>query len=133
MSIKIFSISSFHISKIFPLNLLLSIFEVLSIYFHHKNQYCKAPNVTRFITYLSQTLSHKGVPLKPITAMITNVDFNLVQLTTANGFLIKIENIQWHTHTHTLHIDFTLETQTEKTNNIFRDAPLILYSSSVHF
>jgi hypothetical protein len=51
------------------------------------------------------------------------VDFNLVQLITANIFLIKIEKIQWHTHT--LHRYFTLETQTGKTRNMFRATPLL--------
>jgi hypothetical protein len=59
------------------------------------------------------------------------VDFNLVQLITANRFLIKIEKIQWHTHITQRFYPFTLETQTGKTNNLFRATPLILYSSSI--
>jgi hypothetical protein len=32
-----------------------------------------------------------------------------------------------HTHTHTLNEDFTLETQTGKTSNLFRATPIIFY------
>jgi hypothetical protein len=81
---------------------------------------------------MSQTLDHKGVPLKPITTMIQYVYFNLVQLITANEFLIKIEK-DTITHTHTLHRDFTLETQIEKTNNLFRVSPLILIHHHFHY
>jgi hypothetical protein len=34
-------------------------------------------------------------------------------------------------HTHTLHKYFTLETQTGKTNHLFRVAPIIIYSSYI--
>jgi hypothetical protein len=68
---------------------LIFIFELLAISLHLKNQYCRSPIVTRLITVPSQTPDHKGIPLKPIISLIPNVDFNLVQLFTANRFSIK--------------------------------------------
>jgi hypothetical protein len=87
-----------------------------------KNQYHISPiGFTRLIKDPIQTLSHKGVPLKIITTLIPIVDFNLeIQLFTENIFLIKIEKIQWCTQT--LHKYFTLETQIEKTSNMFSAA-----------
>jgi hypothetical protein len=104
---------------------------MLAISFHLKNQYHRSPTVTRLIIVSSQTHSHKGIPLKPKTSLIHNVYLKLVKLIIANRFLIKIEKIQWNTHT--LHIYFSLETQTRKTNNMFRVTPIIVYSSYSSF
>ena len=101
---------------------------MLVISFHLNNQYYRSPTVTRIIIDSSETLSHKGIPMKPIIALIPNVDFNLVQSITANRFLIKQKRYNG-THTHYTDI-FTLETQIGKTCNLFRVAPLILYSPS---
>jgi hypothetical protein len=122
---------SFHNSKLFPLNFLISIFELFTIYFHLKNQYRKYPNVTRLITNPSQTLIHKGILLKPIIYLIPNVYFNIVQLFIAKKLSIKKEDTM--AHTYKLHIDFYPRTQTGKTNNLFRAAPLMFCSSSSLF
>jgi hypothetical protein len=58
---------------------------------------------------------------------ITDVDFNLVQLIIAKRFSIKTKKYRMpHTHTHYTYI-FTLKSQTGKTSNLFRAAPLILF------
>jgi hypothetical protein len=84
-------------------------FELLLISLHLKNQYHRSPTVTRLITVLSQTLDHKGIPLKPIIAMIPNVDFNLVQLFTANRFSVKEQKRYNGKYTHYTEI-FPVET-----------------------
>jgi hypothetical protein len=80
---------SFHISNLFPSNFFISIFELLAISLHPKNQYRRSPTVTRIITIVSQTLDHKGIPLKPIITFILDVYFKLVQLFIANKFSVK--------------------------------------------
>jgi hypothetical protein len=75
---------SFQNSKCFPLNFLISIFVLLSIYSHHKNWYQNTPTVKRIITNLSQNLSHKGVPLKSIIYLMPTMifkPFSLMQCT----------------------------------------------------
>jgi hypothetical protein len=82
---------------------MISIFELLSIYFHLKSQYHKSPTVTRLIIDPSQTPDQKGIPLKPIIVLIPNVDFKIVQLIIVNKFLIKHKI---YNGTHTIHRDF---------------------------
>jgi hypothetical protein len=61
--------------------------------------------------------------------VVKSLYFNLVQLITTNRFIIKkIKDTM--THTHTLHIYLTLKIQTMKTNNLFKVAPVIFYSSN---
>jgi hypothetical protein len=52
--------------------------------------------------------------MKPIISLIPNVDFNLVQLFTANIFSVKEHKIYNRKYTHYREI-FPLETQTKKT------------------
>jgi hypothetical protein len=69
-----------------------------------KNQYHRSPTVTRLIIVPSQTLDHKGIPLKPIIALIQNVDFNLVQLFNANRFSVKEQKLYNGKYTHYIDI-----------------------------
>lgn len=53
-STKRYSILIFHNLKLFPLNWSISIFELVTISFHHKNWYCRYATLTRFSTSSSQ-------------------------------------------------------------------------------
>jgi hypothetical protein len=112
-----YSILSFHSSKIYPLNFSISIFELLAISLHLKNQYHISPTVTRLITVPSQTLDHKGIPLKPIISLIPNANFNLVQYYTANKFSIKEHKRYNGKYKHYTYI-FPLETQNRENHHI---------------
>jgi hypothetical protein len=79
-----------------------------------KNQYCRSPTITRHIIFLSQTLDQKGILLKPIIALIPNVNFNLVLYFTTNIFSIK-EHKRYNGK-YTVHKDFSPGNPNKKTN-----------------
>jgi len=122
------SIVSFHSWKLFPLNFPISIFELLTIYFHHKNRYHKDLIVTMFITNSKQTLSHKGISLKPITTLIPNVSFKLFTVMQCTHKFLTQKIKQFKSH-----IYIEIYPGKRKTNKLFRVAPLtpILLSTSL--